>query len=267
MGEGWTSYDSAADSHDRLAVPAIFAQPAKDLVTRMELRGASTVLDVGSGTGVAACLAAASSDTDAVVVALDPSLEMLRVGRSKGLRHLVRGAVPGLPFCDGKFDRVMANFVISHLPSYRKGLLDMVRVLHAGGRLGVTAWGTLDNEFREYWESLAESAVGKEPLERATQTALPWEDWFNSEAHLCDALQEAGLLRVQVDQAFYETRISIADFLSIRENSTQARFIRRTLNNQQWEEFKATLTARFYKRFHEPLEHVRDTYIAVGDRA
>ena len=66
MGEGWTSYDSAAASHDRLAVPAIFAQPAKDLVTRMALRGASTVLDVGSGTGVAACLAEASSDTDAV---------------------------------------------------------------------------------------------------------------------------------------------------------------------------------------------------------
>ena len=77
----------------------------------MELRSARAILDVGSGTGVAALLAVGSSDPDAVVVALDPSLEMLRVARSKGLRDVVRGAVPGLPFCDGKFDRVMANFV------------------------------------------------------------------------------------------------------------------------------------------------------------
>src|SRR5436309_4277093 len=121
MDQNWTSYDSAAASHERIAVPAIFSPPARDLVARMEVRGTRTILDVGSGTGVASLVAAASSDRDAVVVALDPSLEMLRVAQSKGLQRVVRGAVPGLPFGDGMFERVMANFVISHLRSYQDG--------------------------------------------------------------------------------------------------------------------------------------------------
>src|SRR4051794_23624875 len=149
MDQNWASYDSAAASHERVAVPAIFAPPARDLVARMELPGTRTILDVGSGTGVASLLALASSDGDAVVVALDPSLEMLRVAQSKGLQQVVRGAVPGLPFGDRTFDRVMANFVIGHLRSYHDGLLAMVRVLRPGGKLGVTAWGSLENEFRQ----------------------------------------------------------------------------------------------------------------------
>ena len=108
MVHEWQSYDAAADTHDRLAVPGIFTPPAKDLVASLDLPVAGTVLDVGAGSGVAARVAKESSP-ERTVIALDPSLQMLRAARSHGL-CVVAGAVPGLPFPTGTFDGVMANF-------------------------------------------------------------------------------------------------------------------------------------------------------------
>jgi ubiquinone/menaquinone biosynthesis C-methylase UbiE len=125
-------YDSAAADHDRLAVPAIFAEPARDLVARTGLPAAGRILDIGTGTGIAARLAIELAHPGTIVVGLDPSLEMLRVARSHDLLCLAVGAVPGLPYPDAAFDRILANFVLSHLTSYRTALLDIVRVLRPG---------------------------------------------------------------------------------------------------------------------------------------
>lgn len=132
MEQGWRSYDSAAAVHDRIAVPHVFAPPAKDLVAALAFPTGGLGLDVGTGTGVAALLALESAGPGSVVVGLDPSLDMLRVARRKGLPWLVRGGVPGLPHSDGAFDRVMANFVLNHVTSYDTALSDMVRVLRPG---------------------------------------------------------------------------------------------------------------------------------------
>ena len=53
----WWSYDAVAETFDRLAVPHVFTQPAKDLVATLRLPPGARVLDVGTGTGVAALLA------------------------------------------------------------------------------------------------------------------------------------------------------------------------------------------------------------------
>jgi hypothetical protein len=61
--------------------------------------------------------------------------------------------------------------------------------------------------------------------------------------------------------------MSIADFLAIRSNALQARFMRQTLDPRRWEEFERRLSADFYGRFQDPIEHVRDVHIAIGTRA
>ena len=82
MAQDWQSYDTAAGVHDRVATPAIFEPPARDLVAALGPSIAGAILDVGAGTGVAARMAIESSP-GAVVVALDPSFEMLRAARSR----------------------------------------------------------------------------------------------------------------------------------------------------------------------------------------
>ena len=49
MRQDWTSYDAAAEAHDRLAVPSMFVAPAKDLAARMDPAGARATLDAGAG--------------------------------------------------------------------------------------------------------------------------------------------------------------------------------------------------------------------------
>lgn len=265
MAHEWQSYDAAADTHDRLAVPGIFTPPAIDLVASLDLPVDGILLDVGAGSGVAARVAKESS-AERTVIALDPSVQMLRAARSHGL-CVVAGAVPGLPFRASTFDGVMANFVLSHLTSYRDALADMARVVRPGGKLGVTSWGSLRNEFRECWQSVADSFAGKEALHAAVEQGLPLEEWVEDPAHLRKAFQEAGLQNITLRHTHYSTRMSIADFLAIRAHALQGRFIRQTLDRDRWEQFNSTLSAEFYGKFQDPIDHVRDVHIAVGTKA
>src|SRR5437016_3292980 len=112
MAKDWTSYDSAATSHSRLAVPSMFAAPARDLVAALDLPTAATVLDVGTGSGIVAAMALAAAGPHALVIGLDPSLKMLGATRESGVSTVVAGVVPGMPFADDSFDRVLAGFVL-----------------------------------------------------------------------------------------------------------------------------------------------------------
>lgn len=262
MSREWTSYDSAAESHNRLAVPAIFARPARDLVARMEIASGMTLLDVGTGSGVVAQFA---RDAGAHVIGIDPSLAMLTQTRKNGVARVVAGAAPGLPFPQDAFDRVTASFVLSHVPSYQDALRDMVRVLRPGGKLGVTAWGKRSNEFRDLWDELAEAAVDRELLRAAVAQGLPWEDRFTEAAAIGGALEEAGLRGVEVELFEYHAPTTIADFLAIRENSLSARFLRQTLDADGWTRFREGIAAEFHRRFQDPIDSVRDAWIATAN--
>src|SRR5215471_8106007 len=104
MSSDWRSYDSAAQTHERIAVPYVFLRPAQDLVGALQLAPGARVLDAGAGTGVAARIAAKVAGPDGAVVALDPASEMLRVGRGHGLDIAVCGQAQHLPFPDASFD-------------------------------------------------------------------------------------------------------------------------------------------------------------------
>jgi ubiquinone/menaquinone biosynthesis C-methylase UbiE len=57
---GWKSYDCVADEYDRLT-PPLFGTLARDLIALLGLSAAGLLLDVGTGTGVAAEVAAAAT--------------------------------------------------------------------------------------------------------------------------------------------------------------------------------------------------------------
>jgi SAM-dependent methyltransferase len=262
MASDWKSYDSAASTHDRL-VTTFFEPPARELVEKAGVPTRARLLDVGAGTGIAGYLAMERGGPETFVVALDPALGMLRMARVHGLTRGVAGTTPGLPFRDATFDRVLGNFVLSHVKEYEPALRDMVRVLRPGGKLGVTTWGTLENECRQRWQAVADSFAGRDRLQAALREALPWEEWFQEAAHLQQALEAAGLVGVEVYELQYRMPITIAEFLASREASLQGRFMREILSDDQWQEFKQ-IVSREFARFQDPLEHERDVHIGVG---
>ena len=96
------------------------------------------VLDVATGTaGVAMMLA---DRTDAEVVGIDLTEQMLRVGRSRVARHggndrirLVCGRAEQLPFEDGAFDALTFNYLLRYVTDPAATMRELARVVRPGG--------------------------------------------------------------------------------------------------------------------------------------
>ena len=92
------------------------------------------------------------------MIAIDVSPRMVDIARGKGVDARV-GDVQELPFADGEFDCVVANWVLYHVPGLDRGVAELARVLAPGGRLVAATLG--EGHMHELWESLgAESTSG-----------------------------------------------------------------------------------------------------------
>jgi SAM-dependent methyltransferase len=92
------------------------------------------VLDLGSGSGVDAVLAARR---DARVVGVDMTADMLRVAAraAQGRARFVRALAEGLPFRDASFDAAVTNGVLNLCPDKARALSEVARVLRPGAPL------------------------------------------------------------------------------------------------------------------------------------
>lgn len=101
------------------------------------------VLDLATGTGDLAVMVA-RLNPGSRVTGLDPSANMLEVGREKLARfglseriELVQGDAQALPFEDDSFDGVCIAFGIRNVPDRAKALREMARVTRPGGRIAI----------------------------------------------------------------------------------------------------------------------------------
>jgi demethylmenaquinone methyltransferase/2-methoxy-6-polyprenyl-1,4-benzoquinol methylase len=101
------------------------------------------VLDLATGTADLA-LAIARRYPTARVDGLDPSREMLAIGREKVARAgladrvvLADGVAESLPFADRSFDGISIAFGIRNVPDRPAALREMARVTRDGGRVAI----------------------------------------------------------------------------------------------------------------------------------
>jgi SAM-dependent methyltransferase len=113
---GWLSYDSVADTYERVAVPW-FTALARDLVAAVRAQPGERLLDIGTGTGLAA-IAALTTEATVTAVGVDPSRGMLAKVDSARIAR-VSAMAPGLPFPPASFDAAIANLCVSHLSATR----------------------------------------------------------------------------------------------------------------------------------------------------
>lgn len=256
-----------AAAYDRLFVPYLMTAPATDLVRSLGISAGDRALDVGCGTGAATLVAARTVQSIGRVVALDPSIEMLRILQTKKIEcHLVMAAAPGLPFPDRAFDDVLTSFVLAHLQDYRSALADMVRVLRPGGRLGATAWAAGRNEFNELWKEVVGTFVSIDRLDRAFRDVVPWDERFSQEAGLQEAFEEARLARAIVERRDYRITMSLEDYLALREASLEGRLARELLPPDTWQDLRRTLLSAFRSRFPEAVAYERSALLASGTK-
>jgi len=103
-------------------------------LVRAGLRPGMTILDVGTGTGLVAREAAAIVGQTRVI-GVDPSLQMMAVGKELTGMRLVGGIGESLPFADGQFDFITMGYALRHVSDLNRLFAEYARVLKPGGRV------------------------------------------------------------------------------------------------------------------------------------
>jgi ubiquinone/menaquinone biosynthesis C-methylase UbiE len=263
--DDWRSYDGVAETYERINAPRM-AQPAADLVALAQPPRGGRVLDVGTGTGVAASAAAALIGSEGEAVGVDVSLGMLRqAARARPELLLAAAEAIDLPFRDGTFDAVTANFVVSHFTKYKTALFDMIRVLKRGGRLALSSWAEGDvDALQKTWLELVERAVGQQMLLDVRTQAIPWADRFSDRMAIEETLLDAGLKHVRTARREYRFAYPLHDYVDGLGTWSTGRFLRSMLGPERWESFRRNAQQVFADRFSDPVNDFRDVWLAVG---
>lgn len=128
------------DPMNRVLTLGAYGLWQRALMRRAELRAGLRVLDVATGTGDLAVLAARRVSPGGEVVGVDLSPRMLALGERKIRRirpplaiRLEVGNALALPLADDSFDRAMVGFGLRNMQNLVQALAEMRRVVRPGG--------------------------------------------------------------------------------------------------------------------------------------
>ncbi len=205
---GWSkAFEQASQDavgvYDQVMVPVIFEPLAELLLDHLGLCAGEQVLDVASGPGSVARLAASRVGPAGGVTACDISPAMLAAGRAKpveegaaSIRWVESAAMP-LAVGDSSFDAVTCQQGLQFFPDRVAALTEMHRALRSSGRLGCVVWGAIEHDpaFVAIVSALRQ-VFGDEVADRY-QTG-PWA--LSDPAELAWLLDQAGFTSATVEE-------------------------------------------------------------------
>ena len=191
---------SVPKAYDQFLVPRLFEPWAKLLLDEANLQAGEAVLDIATGPGTVARLAAARLGRKGRVVATDIAQPMLDVAKAKAppangaaIEYLQSPATP-LSAPTGAFDAVLCQQGLQFFPDKAGALKEMHRVLKPNGRAAIAVWAQLERNpiFAAYHAALRATV----PSELADMATVPCS--WPSGTVLKAAAEEAGFSEVHL---------------------------------------------------------------------
>ncbi len=160
-------------------------------VSRARLRDGEVVLDLGSGGGLDALLAARRVGPSGRVIGVDQTLEMVK--RAKQAAEAANLAnvefqhapIERLPLADCSVDVAISNCVMNHCADKVRAFQEVYRVLKAGGRMWIS------------------DLVAAGPFSEAALADKVWGEWLavaQSKSDYLRAIEQAGFQDVAVEE-------------------------------------------------------------------
>jgi len=192
---------SVPENYDRHLAPVIFEPWAEILLEAVGVRSGDRVLDVASGTGVVARLAARHAGLEGRVVASDLSATMLAHAASRAAApgaapiEYLEAAATELPLADDAFDVVLCQQGLQFFTDQAGAAAEMHRVLRPGGVAGVAVWalGHRLEPFDDYADALIGAGV-EPPFAGAYESS----SFVIGAEELTTLLSDAGFAKIDV---------------------------------------------------------------------
>jgi len=219
-------WDQDAVVWDRYWVP-VFRLFARDLVKDASLSRGDVVLDLGTGSGVAAVEASEACPAVGLVVGIDRSNAMIELARKEAIKtdrrnlRFIKMNGEALHFPDEFFDAAISNCGIG-TADFGKGLNEILRVLRPGGVLVFNDWHLIDvNPHRIFGEALGKyRTANPSPQLARERLALAGMESFHHSLSSKTQLQmvhDAGFEDAHLTTRRYKIRMSgVKDYLKMR---------------------------------------------------
>ncbi|MBI5346989.1 MAG: class I SAM-dependent methyltransferase [Candidatus Aenigmarchaeota archaeon] len=122
------------------------------------------ILDIGCGSG-------RNFLPGKKIVAVDFSIEMLKIAKKKQNCIFVQGDMSCLPFKKDSFDNIVAVAVIHCTPGWKHVLDECYRILKPGARVLITVWDGEQDAFKKQIERGSSSVISGKEITRK------WNDY------------------------------------------------------------------------------------------
>ena len=201
---------NAAERYERWVVPFVAHPMVPPLLDLADVRPGERVLDLATGTGVVARLAARRVAPGGAVTGLDLNAEMLTVARELPLPPGLtigwrQGSAQALPFDDGVFDVVLCQQGFQFFPDRLAALAQMRRVLRARGRVALSVFTGAS----PYFMALRDAVGRHVSAEAAASTDAGWS--LGDANEFGALLTAAGFLEVVVHHVELTLRLPAPD--------------------------------------------------------
>ncbi len=230
VASGWEKWDRFFDEQ--------MAFLNHRLVADARLRAGLRVLDLGSGTGYPALLAAQTVGSSGTVVGIDLAEEMIEAARRKaaslGLLNITfrTGDVTTLLFEAASFDAVTSRFCLMFLPEIPKAAAEIARILKPGGWLSAAVWSAPDkNSYLMIPITVIKQFLDLPPPD----PNAPGIFRLATPGDLAGMLQQAGFVNIAEEEFLAEVRFSSGEeyYESLMDIAAPIQNLFAKLSNQQ----------------------------------